>query len=114
MLCALTLYASDEGVSLEIRQAGADGVVVDSGALGVHAAHAGARIDALVAHARPVGGAVCVHLTFEATAGVRVAKVAGLAGADAAVVAGATGVGVRAARVRVARVHRLGLGTGEA
>ena len=68
-----------------------------------HAAEPGARVSALEVLAHEVGGAVGVALALWSA---WVAKVSELAGAERRVlVAGGGAVGVRAARVRVARVH---------
>lgn len=51
--------------------------MIDNRALGVLAAHAGARIDALVSHAHQVGWAVGINDAFGSTRQVRVADVIG-------------------------------------
>lgn len=80
--------------------------VVEHGAEGVGAANADAWVDAAVAHARLVHGAVRVAGTFGATAVVRVAVVVAHAFADGVVVVDAT-MGVVTARRRIAWVQRL-------
>lgn len=82
----------------------ADGQMVDDAALAVRTARLSARIDALVAHARPVARTVRADHALRPARAVRIALVVGRA--DALVAAGRLvfALSVRPARVRLARL----------
>ncbi len=95
------------GVSLRSLRAVADGVVVAHPALGTRAAHAAARVHALVVVAGPVGRAVAAQHALGVAVLKGVAVVLGEAGANGVAVIVLSALGVGAAGRRIARVLRL-------